>query len=318
MLTDDLFQKILIDPALDGDADCLRVVSGFASAGLATHHIQELIRNDVTARIELIVGMTPAQGLDEAHHLGFKRLSTKYCSQPVCFECRYVHTMPPVHSKIYCWLKNDVPEFGFIGSSNYSIHGFLRNQRETMDTSNAVALNGYFDKLKSESILCKDRSVTNTINIHNSSDMNYEKVQDFNIDNPESPPVHVSLLIDNDSRTPRKSGINWGQRDGRDRNQAYLSIRKDIQDMGFFPSTGQKFWVVADDGWEAEMVRAQQNGKAIETTRSNALLGRYLRKRIGVASGEYVERRHLVAYGRTDVEFSKITEKMYYMDFSVT
>ena len=318
MLTDNLFQKILIEPALDGGADCLRVVSGFASTGLASHHIQELIRNDVTARIELIVGMTPAQGLDEAHHLGFKRLSTKYRSQPVSFECRYVHTMPPVHSKIYCWLKNDIPESGFIGSSNYSIHGFLRNQRETMDTSNAVALNGYFDKLKSESILCKDRNVTDTINIHNSSNMNYEKVQHFNIEDPESPPVRVSLLINRGSRTPPKSGINWGQRGNRDRNQAYLSIRKNIQDMRFFPATRQKFWVVADDGWEAEMVRAQQNGKAIETTRDNSLLGRYLRKRIGVPSGAYVERKHLEAYGRTDVEFSKITENIYYMDFSVT
>jgi len=33
---------------------------------------------------------------------------------------------------------------------------------------------------------------------------------------------------------PQRSGLNWGQRPGRDPNQAYLSVPVEIQRSGFF------------------------------------------------------------------------------------
>ena len=64
-------------------------------------------------------------------------------------------------------------------------------------------------------------------------------------------------------------------------------------------------------------VRAQQNGKALETPQSNSLLGSYSRDRIGVGDGEFVTKEDLDNYGRATINFSKIDHEYYYMDFSV-
>lgn len=44
---------------------------------------------------------------------------------------------------------------------------------------------------------------------------------------------------------------------------------------------------------------------------------RLLRNRLGLANGQYVTRQDLERYGRTDVDFYKIDEETFYMDFSV-
>ena len=36
-------------------------------------------------------------------------------------------------------------------------------------------------------------------------------------------------------RVPDRSGLNWGQRPGRNENQAYLAVPSDIQKSNFFP-----------------------------------------------------------------------------------
>lgn len=47
----------------------------------------------------------------------------------------------------------------------------------------------------------------------------------------------------------------------------------------------------------------------------NSELGRYFRKRIGVPSGTFVTRQHLLDYGRHDVGFYRIDPETYQMDF---
>lgn len=75
--------------------------------------------------------------------------------------------------------------------------------------------------------------------------------------------------------------------------------------------------VQTDDGKEIICVRAQDNGKAIHSTLNNSLLGEYFRFRLGLSSGEFVTKEHLLKYGRSDVDFYKIDEETYLMDFSV-
>jgi hypothetical protein len=41
------------------------------------------------------------------------------------------------------------------------------------------------------------------------------------------------------------------------------------------------------------------------------------KKRLGVPLGEHVKMEHLLKYGRTDIDFYKIDDENYYMDFSV-
>ncbi len=117
-------------------------------------------------------------------------------------------------------------------------------------------------------------------------------------------------------RVPDRSGLNWGQRPGRNQDQAYIRIPSDIQKNGFFPDKGIPFKVVCDDGFEMTMVRAQENGKALHTSEDNAIIGAYFRKRLGLSSGDLVTINHLRRYGRLTVDIHKIDDFNFTLDFS--
>jgi hypothetical protein len=77
-------------------------------------------------------------------------------------------------------------------------------------------------------------------------------------------------------RVPGRSGLNWGQRPGRNQDQAYLSVPVEFQRSNFFPPAGIKFLAIFDDGFEVECLRAQQNGKAIHSHKDNSIIGKIL------------------------------------------
>jgi len=118
-------------------------------------------------------------------------------------------------------------------------------------------------------------------------------------------------------RVPGRSGLNWGQRPGRNQDQAYLSVPVEFQRSNFFPHTGIKFLAIFDDGFEVECLRAQQNGKAIHSHTDNSIIGKYFRSRIGLSSGDLIIIEHLDRYGRTTVDVSYKSDGVYFFDFSV-
>ena len=120
-----------------------------------------------------------------------------------------------------------------------------------------------------------------------------------------------------DLRVPQSSGLNWGQRPGREQNQAYLAIPSEIQKSNFFPPPSIEFLVVTDDGIQWKCARRQANGKAIHTIDNNSIIGLYFRKRLGLEPGDLVTYAHLLRYGRNDVSFYKKSDYHYFMDFSV-
>jgi hypothetical protein len=117
-------------------------------------------------------------------------------------------------------------------------------------------------------------------------------------------------------QVPKTSGLNWGQRPGREQNQAYLAVPAYIQRNHFFPDTGEPFLMECDDGEVFKCVRAQANGKAIHTTSNNSLLGLYFRKRLGVMAGYMITIDHLIKYGRSSVDVSRMNLHKFYLDFS--
>lgn len=117
-------------------------------------------------------------------------------------------------------------------------------------------------------------------------------------------------------QVPKVSGLNWGQRPGREQNQAYLSIPAYIQRSNFFPEPGRSFVIECDDGEIFNCIRAQANGKAIHTPLNNSLLGVYFRRRLGVMSGYMVKVDHLIKYGRSSVDITKLSDDRYFLDFS--
>lgn len=116
-------------------------------------------------------------------------------------------------------------------------------------------------------------------------------------------------------RVPYSSGLNWGQRPGRNQDQAYIAVPAHIQRSDFFPAPGVQFIIKTDDGHEWLCARRQANGKAIHTIQDNSILGKYFRHRIGLQPGDLVVLSHLLGYGRTSIEIYRLSQLEYVLDF---
>ncbi len=323
MFSNNLYDNILFSPVTEG-ADHLHVISGYATAAMAFHHINHINNRGHDIKVNLIVGMCPNDGLSITNHNGFKKLVEDDFAGK--FECSYVMTPPAVHSKVYIWTKDNEPAFGFTGSANYTQNAFRSKQREAMAPCDPRAAYDYYKDLLADTIYCTHNDAENFIQLYKD---NYTKKKqqlakqgEFEETTPDHiiglPKVTVSLLARNGS-LPRRSGLNWGQRpeQNREPNQAYIKLPSTVYHTDFFPENTIQFTILTDDGKTIICTRAQQNGKAIHTPHNNSLIGEYFRNRLGLASGELVTKNDLLKYGRSDIDFYKIDDETYYMDFSI-
>lgn len=325
MLTSDLFRRVLIQPVEDG-ADELLIVSGYASPLMVMWHMSELLELGYDIPISLIVGMTPAsRGVNKIQHKDFQKLTkgskgvavdgTKYRGP---FACNYLVKGNPCHAKVYIWLKNGKPVMAMTGSANYTQNGFGENQVEAMTATDPEIAKKLYDQLLPSSSACTDNKINQKITIAepsiNQTITTAERNQYRDFD--DSQRARLPLLTAHNHVVHSKAGLNWGQRGARDRNQAYIPIHKRIRDRDFFPPRAEQFTVLTDDGESFIMAVAQDDGKALHSTESNALLGLYFRNRMGLQSGEKITKDHLRQYGRMTVDFYRIEPGTYLMDFS--
>lgn len=320
MLIDNLFNDILMEPVNRG-CNKLFIVSGYATAAMAFHHLNALKALNAEVDVELILGMCAQDGLSESNHRGFQQLVDRDFQN--FFKCSYVVNLPQVHSKVYAWFKDDDPMFGFAGSANYTQTAFFNSQRELMVQCPPEECFRYFESLYDDTLYCTHIDAENIVTIYN--DQTYKRLLRQKIitedDVPEDfilqglPHVRVELL---GARGYARSGLNWGQRPeyNRDPNQAYIRLPANVYNSDFFPEVGVHFTVHTDDNKVLICTRAQQNGKAIHTPHNNSLIGQYFRNRLGLSSGAFVVKEDLQGYGRTYLDFYKIDNETYYMDFS--
>lgn len=319
LVTTDLFEKALIAPL--ERADTLYVVSGYATAMMAMRHFEYAKRKGRNLAVRLIVGMCPQDGIETRNHTAFMELQTKKFD--VNFKCEYLTQSPPVHSKVYAWFKDNEPVLGLIGSANYTQNAFSSSMREILSYEDPRKCLTYYNELLGEAANCADKNIPEMINIYeeqgrfNKEDAEAETAQTADAVGLEK--ITLTLLDSSTKETPLRSGINWGQRPDvkREPNQAYINIPAKIGRSGFFPDRHENFTVVTDDNKQLICVRAQDGGKGLHSTLDNSLLGVYFRFRLGLRNGEFVTKEHLLKYGRTDVDFYKIDNENYFMDFSV-
>ena len=172
-----------------------------------------------------------------------------------------------------------------------------------------------YDSLVGRSIYCNHVEVEEYVQLvpsHPVLDMELNLVA--GLDNYES--VTLSLITRN-GNPGNRSGLNWGQRPNRDRNEAYIPLPRVVASNGFFPPSYLHFTAITDDRKQLTLRVEQQNDKAITTPERNSDLGEYFRNRLGLPNGAFVTRNDLEAYGRTNVTFYKLDDETYYMDFSV-
>jgi len=323
MLTQDYYRKVLLRAAEEG-CDTLRIVSGYASAAMAFRHMGDLLKVSSDLRVDLLVGMCPADGISSADHRGFQEMCSTY--YPGAFSCRYVVRNAPVHSKVYAWIRGGRSQVAFTGSANYTQMAFLGPQREVMTSCDSDSASDYYASLLEDAVSCLDPNAPTMLqvyerrirtNVHQSQVAVSHEVPSGTFEVNGLPRVELSLL-DYRGNMHASSGLNWGQRPkyGREPNQAYIPVPSDVGRTDFFPPRKTRFTVLTDDGKVFVCVRAQDNGKAIHTPEDNSLFGRYFRHRTGMGDGARMTKEALVNYGRTSVVFYKVSDETFYMDFS--
>jgi hypothetical protein len=331
MITKNLFDKVLIEPVRNG-ADRLFVVSGYATAAMTFHHLEKIKREiGQQVHINLIVGMCPHDGMSLGNHKAFQQLATDDFHG--FFECSYIVKSPPVHSKSYAWFHGKTPVSGFIGSANYTQNAFSNNQRELLSHCDPKLGLDYFNSLITDTIYCTHHEIENYIEVYRDTyysrrkkeQLEKEGLQLISSEKPDLqglPAVRVALL-DREGNVQKTAGLNWGFRqDGvssRNKNEAYIQLRPEVYKSNFFPLRSMHFTVLTDDNKTLICTRAQKDerGHAIETPHNNSLVGEYFRNRLGLPNGAFVTKDDLLRYGRTNVDFYKIDDETYFMDFSV-
>ncbi len=329
MITNDLFEKILLQPHAKLNAKKVLIVSGYASPAMVYRHLKQ---TDENIEISLILGMASKDAISKQQHHAFKQMVNQDFAGR--FTCYYANLSYPVHSKTYVWLDtNDTPVVGFLGSANYSQNAFSNRQYEAMSTSDPMQIYHYFLEILRDSISCMDPNIETYFSFSDLTNfaktikpLNDEIIATVQKDDIMEKMtegreyVKLSLLASTGSskgEVPEHSGLNWGQREGREPNQAYIAIPIDIQRSHFFPDIKTPFIIYTDDGKCLDCVRAQGDyGKALHTYRNNSILGLYFRERLNIPSGAHVNLSNLSNYGRTDVIIYKIDDETYYMDFS--
>jgi hypothetical protein len=250
--------------------------------------------------------------------------------------CRYICTGSEVHSKVYIWSSTDrtltdMPYRAFCGSLNYTTNAFYK-RRETVAMCDPWSAYRYYTQLLPDTIDCLDPSASERLkNAVNNTGAEMDEAdsseKDYLLYDSMTPidTLSVSLLRADGSDTGYGSGINWGIRPNgtkRNQNQAYIPYNAQDKKAGFFPDRSNPndencpmFKVITKDFGSFHMRMAQAGNKALHSVESNAILGEWIRKRIGVPYGGYVTKQMLELYGKTYVTFRKYPNQIYLLDF---
>lgn len=318
-----LFQEILIQPALEGARE-LHIVSGYASPTMVSRHLDQLSKQtSAIFQLDLLVGMTGIDGLPEHSMRGFKSIPRQSAGSR--FNCLFTLPGKSIHSKVYVWSNEYGPYRAWAGSANYSQMGFglARNSDahyETMVEVDAFGAMNYVLESSSNSINYLNPDLGDYLDITSGVVFGEERQALGDSVDPRLPSkgmvtLPLVQLTGNVGQVHAKSGLNWGQREGRNPDQAYIPVPSKVRNLDFFPPRGEHFQLVTDDGESFIATIAQDGEKALETPHDNALLGKYFRKRLGVVEGAFVSTDDLNRFGSNGVEIQLLDEGLYRLVF---
>lgn len=314
-------EQVAFDRPYEEGFRTLRILSGYASSAFLMH----ILTKFPDLEVDLVIGMAKKDGIRRWDHDRYVQIM----NDNPRIRISYQRSLPGVHTKIYHWTDNGLINDSqtFIGSANFSWNGF-RDQLELLAESNYPNIDEVFDV--TDTILCTDRDLEHEINFFH---VNYQRtprtneIVQFALQGEDEENMYLQnlsyvdlpLLLENDTAIHERAGLNWGQRPGREPNQAYIPVPTPFnrQNPDFFPPLEQSFTMLTDDGQQLICKMAQANRKAIHTTENNSIMGRYFRNRIGVPLGIRVDARDVVSYGRTSVRVYKIDSETYFMDYRV-
>lgn len=259
-----------------------------------------------------------------------------------------------VHSKIYLWKKNNKIISALIGSANFSRNGLCTNFRESLadvTSDTFYHLNKYLELIVANSTkkpLISDKSCV--------VEYKYKQQDEAVLRLDHSLKYQYDIPLFGYKGGKRlvfeKSGLNWGFSNGHVAlGDAYIPISKELlkenpnlipaYDKTYVSLTKKKrnsdpIEIIWDDNtvMEASLEGSQildgvEYPKQIasyskspvifegEAVSAKSILGRYLRKRLGVRLDEMITIDTLEKYGRLTITLALIEEGVYYADFSI-
>ena len=345
-ITADFDEPVLYAPARTETmrpCSSLKIITAFTDCDrISTHMIKlaEGMKNNRLVKglsVEIILGMTKSSLSQKKHEdiCRMVRFLNESKDMPK-ISCRYICQGPEVHSKVYIWSYShretgEMPYLAYCGSLNYTMNAFYK-RREAVGMCNSLEAYWYYKNLLPNTIDCFDSQVADKLkNVVNNTTENFvepdNSEKDYLAYDKDTPvdTLTVSLLRSDGSDTGYGSGINWGIRKNgtkRNQNQAYIPYNRKDKKTGFFPDREHPddencpmFKVITKDFGSFHMRMAQAGNKGLHSVESNAILGEWIRKRIGAPSGGYVTKQMLEIYGKTYVTFRKYDDGTYLLDF---
>ena len=312
MISTKIMESVLMAPACEGGEE-LRIVSGYASPAMLESHLRMFQEAGKVVSIHLTVGMLQGK-LDEQNKAGYLDVMSADWGGSKAAGVSVICQGPPVHSKVYVWSGANNYRKAFAGSANYSVSAML--EEKTLEVCAEVDWSVASEYVRN----CELNS--HPISMAPATPPRRQPEPAFMLSDaaPEessiirSEFIEIPLLVaeGNVMETPARSGINWGQREGREPNQAYLSLSPTIRD--FFPAPGVRFMVYTRRYGGFVGVRAQQDGKALQSSTNNSILGLILRQAIGVNEGAYVTTADVMRAGLETLRCYRMVSGDFYLD----
>ena len=97
-----------------------------------------------------------------------KRLSIRHLIEEIeKLECSYIYDPPAVHSNLFIWAKDDVPQIAFTGSTKFVQSSFVghRRQEVVINCGSETAMNDY-QSLIDRSIYAHHAEIEEYVQIH--------------------------------------------------------------------------------------------------------------------------------------------------------
>lgn len=310
------------------DCDELLIISGY----VGPNPILRL--GELPIKTTVVYGMYGSEGIKPRLHSALMSINSELNNVSI------LYSQIPVHSKIYIWLKNSQIMYVLIGSANFSTNGLCTPFKEVLaDTPKDTfkELRRYIDKILNSSVNCEEGQ----LKIVDKTRNDYINVQ--NLD-PEI--CDIPLFDMSTGEVQSGNGLNWGQcaLTGSHVNidDANIAITKNFLraypqlfpekqmlprnsvESGRINRHNDAIDIIWDDGTNMKGLlegNQKENGKCypkqICSHPKKKILGQYIRKRLGLKSGEKITKQHLDNYGRTTISISLLSEGVYYFDFSV-
>lgn len=321
LITDKLFEKVLLEPARRGARE-LFILSGYASASMVTKHFEVASKDlSIDLSIDLHIGMSGRDGLSRNTLLGLQAIPRQIGDRS--FNCTLSLKGTSNHSKIYVWCDDKGPKEAYLGSSNYTQLGFgisatALNHKEVCIPMDPITGFDYILAASKGGISYKSPDIANFIDLFDEKFFPRITEEEPAISLDSRCFVDLPLVISRgqaQGEVHQRSGLNWGQREGRNPDQAYIPVPSTVAQSKFFPEKGEHFQVITDDGEAFICTIAQDNDKAIETPHDNSILGKYFRKRLNLPSGTFIDKVHLQEFGSNLVRIYKDSDDCYRLSF---